>query len=107
VSVASVIGAGAALVLLLLARAGLHGSPEPSAIAVPGAATADESSATPPPLAPPLPSDSVPLASGEARPPTDAPPKRAPILPVHRRSGCTPPYTIDARGVRHYKPECL
>ena len=35
-----------------------------------------------------------------------APPPAAPAAP-RKRPDCTTPYTIDNRGVRHYKPECL
>jgi len=106
VSVASVIGAGAVLGLLLLARAGLHGSPDPSASAAPGSPPVYESAAVAASSAPPLPSDSAGLP-GEPRLPTDVPIRKATSVQVHRRSVCSPPYTIDPRGVRHYKPECL
>jgi hypothetical protein len=111
VSLVSLAGAGAVLGLVLLVRAGVHGSAEPPATAVPAMASAVESE--PPPgsaPAPPPPSASVAADDlTEARPPVDAPARRsAPaIAPVRRRATCAPPYTIDARGVRHYKPEYL
>ena len=33
--------------------------------------------------------------------------RRAGTTPARKRPDCSPPYTIDARSVRHYKPECL
>jgi serine/threonine-protein kinase len=108
VSMASVVGVATVLGIGLVIRAGLHGgSSEESASAALVSPSAIESAATVPSSAPPPASDSVPVESGEARPPTEAPIKRAPASPVHKRSVCSPPYTIDARGVRHYKPECI
>ena len=37
----------------------------------------------------------------------DAPRKAPASARPHPRAHCAPPYTVDARGVHHYKPECL
>jgi eukaryotic-like serine/threonine-protein kinase len=109
VSVASLIGAVTVLGLALAVRAGVRHSPERSS---------SVESRTPPFAAPTLPTpSSVPAlpadstAPGEAReahpPPTDASSKKTLAPHLHPRTGCSPAYTIDARGLRHYKPECI
>jgi len=105
VSVASLLGAVAVAGLVLVVRAGVHGASEPATSTAPAVPPAVGSETAP---APPVPSGSVaPDDPAEARPPADAPIRRIAPPPVRRRSGCSPPYTIDARGVRHYKPECI
>jgi serine/threonine-protein kinase len=109
VSAATVIGAGALLGIVLMVRASTHGSPDQAASAALASAAAIDSATTPPLPAPP--SDSVaPDQAPEERPTSEtfirrAPPPASPA--VRKRAVCSPAYTIDARGVRHYKPECL
>jgi hypothetical protein len=94
---------------VLMVRAGARGSPDPAASAALASAAAVDSATTPPLSAPP--SDSVaPDQAPEERPTSEmfirrAPPPASPA--VRKRAVCSPAYTIDARGVRHYKPECL
>jgi len=50
----------------------------------------------------------APVDAVEAGPPAATAPVKKAIAPRPRlRAGCTPPYTVDARGLRHYKPECI
>jgi serine/threonine-protein kinase len=107
VNVASVAGVAAVLGLGLVIRGVLHGSSGEPASAALVSSPALESAPTASSSAPPPPSDSVPGGPGDVHAPTDMPTKRAPPPPVRKRSVCSPPYTIDVRGVRHYKPECL
>jgi hypothetical protein len=72
--------------------------PAPSDTASAAAAPAAIDSTAPEPPAPPAPR----AAPGDA--PTT---RRAGAAPARKRPDCLPPYTIDARSVRHYKPECL
>jgi serine/threonine-protein kinase len=105
VSIVSLMGTGAVVGLLLLVRAGVHGSPDASTSASAVLAPAVGSETVP---VPPVASGSVATDDPtEARPPAEVPTRRLAPPPVRRRSGCSPPYTIDARGLRHYKPECL
>jgi serine/threonine-protein kinase len=46
---------------------------------------------------------STALPAKRTPPPATAPPKP----PSKPAGGCTPPYTVDAQGIRHMKPECL
>ena len=109
VSAASVVGAGALVGIVLMVRAGTRGSPDLAASAALASAAAVDSATTPPWSAPPL--DSVvPDPTPEDRPTSETSIRRAPAPaspPVRKRAVCSPAYTIDARGVRHYKPECL
>jgi hypothetical protein len=109
VGAASLLGVGAVLGVVLIVRACVHGLPEQSASASaqPGAPTA---CAMPAPLPPPTADSAVPTDSAETHPPSlEMTSRRAPTpQPAPRkRSDCLTPYTIDGRGVRHYKPECL
>jgi hypothetical protein len=111
-SVAWVAGIGAALGLVVMIRAASHGSSQEAAAgaalssaATTAAAESAAMAATPtPPQAAEVP---TPDESAEARPQSEAPVRRAPPPAVRKRTGCSPPYTVDARGVRHYKTECL
>ena len=47
-----------------------------------------------------------PGAEPTTRPPAKAG-ARARSAPRNKGAACSPPYTVDARGLRHYKPECL
>ncbi|HEX8792768.1 MAG TPA: protein kinase [Polyangiaceae bacterium] len=106
-SIAWVVAGGAALGLVLMIRAVGHGSSPDAAAAA--ALSAPIVEPTPPPSASAMAESPAPQESVEARPPplNEVPVRRAPPPAVHKRTGCSPPYTVDARGVRHYKPECL
>jgi serine/threonine-protein kinase len=109
VRAAWVLGVAAAVGLAFMIRGGGH-APEPAAAAdappVPSA-----SPAPPPPDTP-----AAPVIASAAQAPTDPPAARPPAPeashkrgspPARPHSACATPYTIDARGLRHYKPECL
>jgi len=81
--------------------------PEPSsALPASPSAPAVESAAAPPSAEPaPTPSAS---ASAAASAPVARPARPAVRLPVAKpNKACDPPYTWDAEGRKHYKPECL
>jgi serine/threonine-protein kinase len=66
------------------------------------------------PVAPPAESASSAVTAAapvRSDPATPSPAARPTAHPVQRAvaspSGCNPPYTVDARGVRHLKPQCL
>jgi serine/threonine-protein kinase len=88
------------------------GSPAAATPASPSTSASTSDSVSPPrEVPPPLEeaAQATPPPSGvvvEPRPP-ETPWKRSPPPPARKRAACSPPYTIDARGVRHYKPECL
>jgi hypothetical protein len=99
--VASLIGAIAMLGLVV--SAGVGRSARTNAEAPPVAAPLL-------PAVPPAPSLATDATASEApgAPPTDGSSKRTLAPPrLHPRSGCATPYTIDGRGLRHYKPECI
>jgi len=107
--IASMIGLGAALGIGLVIRAGTDRSPEPStnaALPAPLPSTTDAAPSPSPPAPSALPESATPAAV-DARPsPVEAPHRRsAPAARPH--ADCSPAYTIDARGLHHYKPECL
>ncbi len=110
-TLAWLVAGGAALGLVLTIRAVSQGrSPEVSA----GASLSSVASAMAVEPSPAAASSQViegpaPSESPEARPSlqNELPIRRAPLPAVRKRTGCSPPYTVDARGVRHYKPECL
>jgi serine/threonine-protein kinase len=85
--------------------------PSPSAAAPPpqtppGAAAAVASAAGPSPKPGPRvnrPASPPATAAGRTRP-TAPPSDAAPPAPA---GNCTPPYTLDAQGIRHPKPQCL
>jgi serine/threonine-protein kinase len=68
----------------------------PAASAAPPPATA--ASAAPPPSASAAAQPKRPSVAPQAAPRPAAPPRGA---------SCSPPYTVDAQGIRHMKPECL
>jgi hypothetical protein len=109
---ASLVGGGAVLAVVLIVRACTHDAPAQSASASPQPDLA-AASAGPPPLPPtpaPAADSSAPNDSAESRPPSpETTPRRvsAPQTAPRKRADCVTPYTIDSRGVRHYKPECL
>ncbi len=90
-----------------------------------GGAPKEAASTSAPSVAEPAPSDTAsaaaaaPAATDSTAPEPPAPPapraapgdapttRRAGAAPARKRPDCLPPYTIDARSVRHYKPECL
>ncbi len=116
VSLISVLGATGLLGLVLMVRAGSHpdaatakGAGVASAPTGAGADSSGANPAPPPLLMPVVPADSV-AQDAPAAPhtsPADATIRRSPPPPARKHADCTPAYTIDARGVRHYKPECI
>jgi serine/threonine-protein kinase len=110
-TLAWVVAGGAALGLVWTIRVVSQG---PSQEAAAGAALSSAASAaavepTPVPATSQATETPAPDDSAEARPlpQNEVPIRRAPPPAVRKRTGCSPPYTVDARGVRHYKPECL
>jgi eukaryotic-like serine/threonine-protein kinase len=111
-----IFAAAGLLVAGLSWRANVDGS-EPSTSAPAGAASAPAVAAVSPPASSELPEtdDSTPTIASEALPLAPAsvespPPKRPPAAPLAapaRAKSCSPPYRIDASGVRRIKPECL
>jgi serine/threonine-protein kinase len=120
--------AGGAILLvgaIAAVRALTGGSDAPAHPAATGAATAPPpASASPAPVPAPTTAAAAPEKSADAPPPKPAaspaavpsprPPSAprtpsAPAAPAAPRpaGNCTPPYTIDANGIRHMKPECL
>jgi hypothetical protein len=80
----------------------------PKAVAAPEARAAAESVA--PPIDPPPPSDSAsppPVVDIDDLPAAAKPARSGPARKPKTKSGCEPPYSIDANGRKHYKPECL
>ena len=106
VRAASLAGAATLAGIGLWVAATVRGAPPPSASTAAPPLPPASASAPPPPA--PLEEAVAPAPSSEARAPSpEGAPKRAPAPPAHKRSACITPYTIDARGVRHYKPECI
>ena len=102
---------GAVLGLVLMIRVVSQGSsPEVSAGAsLSSVASAMAVASSPVPASSQVIEGPAPSESAEARPllQNELPVRRSPPPAVRKRTGCSPPYTVDARGVRHYKPECL
>ncbi len=71
--------------------------PSPAASAPAAAASATATVAKAPPKAP---------TASPPRPTTPAPPPARP-RPAGGANDCSPPFTIDAQGIRHIKPHCL
>jgi serine/threonine protein kinase len=65
-------------------------------------ATAAGSVSVPPPRA-----DSAPTPPAAARAPARPPPAAPPRAPAASSASCHPPFYVDSRGVRVFKPECL
>jgi serine/threonine-protein kinase len=109
VSLSSLIGVAVGLGLALATT--LRGGPRPEHPASAGSETPPVAASTVPgpSPAPAPPADSAaPGEAAEAHPhPADPSAKKTVAPHSHPRTGCSPPYTIDARGLRHYKPECL
>jgi serine/threonine-protein kinase len=107
-SVASVAGLAAAAAVAWIVRASFPSAAQaPASAAAPSSATAASVAEPLPevPSAEPAPS-AEPLASAAGA--LIAPHRTVTPAPRHHAAAsCAPPYTIDARGVRHYKPECL
>jgi hypothetical protein len=110
-SVAWVVAGGAALGLVWMIRTVGQGSSQQAAAgaALTPAATATAVVPPPAPVASQVTESPASDDSAEARPlpQNEVPVRRGPPPAVRKRTGCSPPYTVDARGVRHYKPECL
>ncbi|HEX8793540.1 MAG TPA: serine/threonine-protein kinase [Polyangiaceae bacterium] len=116
-SLAAIVAVGVAGAVALVSR---HGSEEqPATAASPASAPASAPPAATQPAVPEVPVESLPSGSAavEPSPPssasTTAPPPaatpRAPAPAVRHAAGpdCTPPYTTDAKGHLHFKPQCL
>jgi serine/threonine protein kinase len=104
------------LVVLLLV--GSHGSSLPATPTAAASALAPAASPTPDASAVPEPAtaDSVPTIEASALPSAAAPsaPTTPPVSPNPRpsprpasRPDCNPPYTTDAKGHVHFKPQCM
>jgi serine/threonine-protein kinase len=98
------------LVVVLRSEPGPQTAPAPATPEQTAATTPVEPTAEPPPGAeaasttePAAPPTAVPSAAATAAPPRP-PPLRTAQPPARN---CNPPYSIDARGVRRLKPECL
>jgi serine/threonine-protein kinase len=82
--------------------------PEPTLHALPGAASSSMASPDPPPPAtsavPVPPSSGVRPLAASARPLV---PVAGPLKPPPKKANCSPPYRVDADGIRHMKPECF
>jgi serine/threonine-protein kinase len=93
----------ATVVLGLLVARAREGNARVDPRAAPAAIKAD-------PPAPSAATASTAATASSSAPPIvrDAPPK-APAVPAtpHRTDACKPPYTWDAQGVKHFKPECM
>src|SRR6185503_19838596 len=49
-----------------------------------------------------------PTATGSGAPAKPKrPTQRATAAPAHKAAACNPPFTVDERGIKRYKPECL
>jgi eukaryotic-like serine/threonine-protein kinase len=119
----AIVGGATALVLLLVAVVvGVTRAAAPRAGAEPPASTSLPSSAPPPLDLPASPVPTAPEATASATPaapsaPVSTPAPAAPAMtvpaahppPVHaaRPTDCTPPYTTDAKGHVHFKPQCM
>ncbi len=111
VRAAWLVGVGSASVLALAlfahARAGTEHALAPSA----PAASTEASPQAPSPPAPAsvaaAPDSVAPADPPKGQPSPEVPHRKVIAPPAHPHSGCATPYTIDARGVRHYKPECI
>jgi serine/threonine-protein kinase len=109
---ASVVAVGL-LAVLTLVRAGLA----PARPAAPPASSQDavpplsSQAAAPPPssegAAAPVPSDPPAPRSTVSPAPFASGPKPRPSYPRPKSSDCTPPYTVDAQGRRHFKLQCI
>jgi serine/threonine-protein kinase len=110
-SVASVGGLVALLGVALVVMVRLGRSPErpASTLSEPPAAIASGDRFSPSPASgPAVAGDAAAGEPAEVRPPSiDTPNKKPGASHGRPRAGCSPAYTIDGRGLRHYKPECL
>jgi serine/threonine-protein kinase len=116
----AVVGIATGAVGLLLLSVRGHGAPDErgslaavgtSAIPPAGTPVAQDREVTPAPVAISAPSAAVPSPTSDAEVSApsraaDAPRQPAKALPA-RGSECSPPYEIDARGIRRYKLSCL
>jgi serine/threonine-protein kinase len=101
--------------LLVIGTAALVGRGRPVTATAPTASASVTSSASAPPPEPPTASASAPAPEPEPPPPAppaasasarpSAPPR--PARPRPPEPSCSPPFTIDAAGHKHYKRECL
>ncbi len=105
VRVASVVAALTLLVSSFLVRSRPADSSELVPSVAPAVAPPPPSAA---PVAPEIGAARAPVDVVPARVPSPEPPrKKSAAQPARSRALCAPPYTVDGRGLRHYKPECL
>jgi serine/threonine-protein kinase len=86
------------------------GDPTPTASAVQSDSPAPTSSAPSPAVSPELPVSAAPAPSSSASasaPAASARPPSKPAGKVTKGGDCNPPFTIDAKGIRRLKPQCL
>ena len=92
-----------------VARAPSPEAAQPSVASPPSPPPAPDDVAAPPTAAPTPAASAAPKLLSIAK--TPAPSVRAPppaaSAAAPRKPDCNPPYTYDARGMKHYKPECL
>jgi serine/threonine-protein kinase len=82
-----------------VAAAAMPGAPD----ALPSPVSSEPSAASSAPA-----SSAVPPAPSSEAPATRArPSKRAPPAATLQAGACDPPYYLDARGIKKFKPECL
>jgi serine/threonine-protein kinase len=106
IGVAAVIG----VVLVIRATSGHTPDPSESAAATPHSAQPEPAAPSPSsaPAAPALASATPALSEPAVAHPSSPDVSRKRVAPAaHPRSVCATPYTLDARGLRHYKPECI
>jgi eukaryotic-like serine/threonine-protein kinase len=110
IGAASLIGVAAVFGVALMARSGARHAPEtPASAGQPAPSAAEPAQPPPSPASSAASEPSSPYAEslGAHPAPADEPRRKPAASPARSRAGCSPPYTIDARGLRHYKPECL
>ncbi len=108
--------AAGALVVLLAAGALLafqRASPPPEERSADAAAAGSASTGAPAASFPSATASASTVASVPASPPSAGPPQKPPTpaggpttRPPAATNGCQPPYTVDARGIKHPKPAC-
>ena len=106
-----VAGAAGVVVVALLLLRGVVAGEDAKGAATPAASVTAPASATPAPE-PAAPPPSAPASESTAPAPTPspsvAPPRKpTPGVPAGTKPSCSPPFTVDASGYKHYKKECL
>jgi serine/threonine-protein kinase len=77
----------------------------PATLSVTATATLSVTATTPPPTAPEVAATDLP--SAPATPPAPRPAPAGSSTSAAGKTSCVPPYTIDAKGKKHFKVECL